>query len=129
MTAEQRPEHAEPAEELSSIVRPYAWTGGRTRAAHKLEMETLVSTSVRADEAIDTLRSEHQSVARLCRRSMSVAEVGALLSLPLGVVRVLLDDMAGLGLVDVHRTRTGPDERPDLELLARVRRGLANLGS
>jgi Protein of unknown function (DUF742) len=127
MSMTERPGPAEPAEELSSIVRPYAWTGGRTRAAHKLEMETLVSTSAHADQSIGTLRSEHQSVARLCRRSLSVAEVGALLSLPLGVVRVLLDDMAGLGLVDVHRTQTGPDDRPDLELLARVRRGLANL--
>ncbi len=121
------PAPAEQIEELSSSVRAYAWTGGRTRANHQLEIETLVSTTARAEELLDALRSEHQSVARLCRHSKSVAEVGALLSLPLGVVRVLLDDMAGMGLVQVHRTSTGTDDRPDIELLERVRRGLANL--
>lgn len=119
---------AEPVERYSSSVRAYAWTGGRTRPSVTLEVETLVSTTEQAEGIFDALRSEHQSVAVLCRRSISVAEVGALLSLPLGVVRVLLDDMAGLGLIEVHRTHTGPDDRPDLELLERVRRGLANLG-
>lgn len=113
---------------VSSSVRAYAWTGGRTRPKVTLEVETLVSTTAQAMDMLATLRSEHQSVALLCRRSISVAEVGALLSVPLGVVRVLLDDMAGLGLIKVHRTHTGPDERPNLELLDRVRRGLINLG-
>jgi hypothetical protein len=43
------------------------------------------------------------------------------------VVRVLLDDMAGLGLINVHGAQSGPDDRPNLELLERVRRGLVNL--
>lgn len=118
----------EPVETYSSSVRAYAWTGGRTRPNVALEVETLVSTTAQALDTLATLRSEHQSVALLCRRSISVAEVGALLSLPLGVVRVVLDDMAGLGLIEVHRTLTGPDDRPNLELLDRVRRGLINLG-
>lgn len=116
-----------PGEEASSAVRAYAWTAGRTRASWQFEIETLVSTTARAEDMLDTLRSEHQVVARLCRHSLSVAEIGALMSLPIGVVRVLLDDMAGLGLIDVHPTPTGPDDRPDLELLDRVRRGLTNL--
>ena len=124
-----RPEQPEP-EEYSSSVRAYAWTGGRTRPRTTLEIETLVSTTARAEDSLDAMRSEHQSIARLCRSSKSVAEVSALLSLPLGVIRVLLDDMAGLGLIEVHRTHHGePDERPGLELLERVRRGLVNLGA
>lgn len=123
------PAPVQPVEQLSASVRAYAWTGGRTRAVRELGIETLVSATARAEELLPVLRSEHQSVARLCLRSTSVAEIGALLSLPLNVVRVLLDDMAGLGLVDVHRSRTGPDERPDLDLMERVRRGLANLRS
>jgi hypothetical protein len=114
--------------ENAAIVRAYAWTGGRTRSDIQLEIETLVSTSDRGAELINTLSAEHQSVARLCHQSKSVAEIAALLSLPLGVARVLLGDMAGLGLVDVHAKRTdGPDDRPDFELLQRVLRGLANL--
>jgi hypothetical protein len=53
--------------------------------------------------------------------------VAALLSLPLGVIRVLLGDMATLGLIDVHDNPTGRDDRPDVELMERVLRGLSNL--
>jgi hypothetical protein len=111
----------------ASSVRAYAWTGGRTTSDFHLEIETLVSTSRQAEQQLTTLRTEHQSVARLCRDSRSVAEVGALLSLPLGVVRVLLGDMATLGLIDVHSNPIGRDERPDLDLMERVLRGLTNL--
>ncbi|MFL6126604.1 DUF742 domain-containing protein [Actinophytocola sp.] len=116
-----------PQEENAASVRAYAWTGGRARPSAQLEIETLVSTTGRAEELMHTMRSEHQSVARLCRQTRSVAEIGALLSLPLGVVRVLLDDMAGLGLVTVHTTRPTGDGQPDLDLLRRVLRGLSNL--
>ena len=58
----------------------------------------------------------------------SVAEIGALLHLPIGVVRVLLDDMAGLGLVTVHNETTA-DERPDVALMQHVLHGLTNLRS
>lgn len=116
-----------PREENAASVRAYAWTGGRTRTTTVLEIETLISTSTRADELMHTMRSEHQSVARLCRDSKSVAEIGALLSLPLGVVRVLLDDMAGLGLVTVHSNQSLGDGQPDMDLLRRVLHGLSNL--
>ena len=114
-------------EENAASVRAYAWTGGRTRASFQLQIETLISTTARAEELFHTMRTEHQSVARLCTRSTSVAEIGALLSLPIGVVRVLLDDMAGLGLVTVHRNQTTGTGQPDVELLGRVLRGLSNL--
>lgn len=39
-----------------------------------------------------------------CRRPVSVAEVAATLSIPLGVARVLLSDMAELGLLHIHGT-------------------------
>jgi Protein of unknown function (DUF742) len=113
--------------EIASSVRAYAWTGGRTRSDFQLDIETLVSTSNRAEHLINSLRTEHQSVARLCHYSKSVAEVGALLSLPLGVVRVLLGDMASLGLIDVHKNPTAGGEQPSMELLERVLNGLANL--
>jgi uncharacterized protein DUF742 len=121
------PAEEEPEEELPSIVRAYAWTGGRVRTHQQLEIETLVSATALADAQAAELSSEHESVAKLCRRSVSVAEISALLSLPLSVVRVLLDDMARLGLVDIHHNETSFDDRPDMELLERVRRGLSNL--
>jgi Protein of unknown function (DUF742) len=121
-----RPPRVEaPVETDAAIVRAYTWTGGRTRSSIPLEIETLVSTTQRAEALMNGLRSEHQAVAQLCRRAKSVAEIGALLSLPLNVVRVLLEDMARLGLVEVHQAVSG--DTPDLELLHRVLRGLTNL--
>ncbi len=117
----------EPGEENAAAVRAYAWTGGRTRSSGRLEIETLVSTARKAEEMYHQLRSEHQAVARLCHQTKSVAEIGALLSLPIGVIRVLLDDMAGLGLVDVHHNQTTGTGEPDMELLSRVLHGLTNL--
>lgn len=119
-------EEPPPFEENAASVRAYAWTAGRTQSSGRLEIETLISTATRAEELFTTMRSEHQSVARLCRQTKSVAEIGALLHLPIGVVRVLLDDMAGLGLVTVHHNQT-TDELPDLALMRRVLRGLSNL--
>jgi hypothetical protein len=48
------------------------------------------------------------------------------LDLPLGVIRVLVGDMADEGLVVVHRpAQTG--DRPDLALLERVLYGLRSI--
>jgi hypothetical protein len=55
----------------------------------------------------------------------SVAEVSALVSLPIGVVRVLLSDLMEQGLIQVQATitdRSSTDER--IELIERTLRGL-----
>ena len=114
--------------ELSSAaVRPYAWTRGRTRSGLELQIETLVSTSSRGRDQLALLQFEHRSVAELCERAHSVAEVAALLSVPLGVAKVLLGDMAGLGLVVVHRSSGSNGDIPDLALMERVLSGLRRL--
>ena len=58
--------------------------------------------------------------------SMSVAEISAYLSVPLGVARVLVGDMTEEGYVDFNRGRPSGD-RPDLKLLERVLDGLQAL--
>ena len=70
---------------------------------------------------------EHRAVAELCEQTRSVAEVAALLSLPLGVARVVLGDMAGLGVVTVHQTASSAGSAPDLALMERVLSGLRRL--
>ncbi|SDG24801.1 Protein of unknown function [Lentzea fradiae] len=116
----------EPAVETSSsIVRAYAWTGGRTISEVNLEIESLVQVNDRSSTAV---RPEHQDVLALCHSPRSVAEIAALRGLPLGVTKVLLGDMAVNGLIDVHRTASSyGDERPDGELLERVLAGLRRL--
>lgn len=111
----------------ASAVRPYTWTRGRTRSGFDLAIETLVSTSNRGREQMGLLQVEHRAVAELCEQARSVAEVAALLSLPLGVARVLLGDMAGLGIVTVHQTASSAGTVPDLALMERVLSGLRRL--
>ncbi|GAA0512058.1 hypothetical protein GCM10011581_02360 [Saccharopolyspora subtropica] len=116
----------EPAAPTASSIRSYTWTGGRTRSNHKLELETLVSTSENYRPGT-ALRLEHQSIAELCQHPRSVAEVGALLSVPIGVARVLLADMAELGLITVHQTVSESGSAPHMLLMERVLSGLRRL--
>jgi hypothetical protein len=116
--------HPAPA---ASVVRPYTWTGGRTAPVIDLAVETLVSTSEHGHDVAVLTSEEHRAVAELCRDPRSVAEVAALLSLPLGVIRVLLADMADIGLVVVHSSANGSSNTPDMALMERVLSGLRRL--
>ncbi len=111
----------------ASVVRPYTWTGGRTSPVFDLAVETLVSTSEHGHNMAALTSEEHRAVAELCRDPRSVAEVAALLSLPLGVARVLLGDMAGIDLIVVHRTANSSGDTPELALMERVLSGLRRL--
>ena len=114
-------------EASASAVRPYTWTGGRTSPVFDLEVETLVSTSEHGRDVAALTSVEHRAVAELCRDPRSVAEVAALLSLPLGVARVLLGDMADIGLIVVHRKANTSGDTPEIALMERVLSGLRRL--
>ncbi len=111
-------EWSEPAAS-ASVVRPYTWTGGRTSPVFDLAVETLVSTSAHGHDVAVLTSAEHRAVAELCHDPRSVAEVAALLSLPLGVARVLLADMANIGLVVVPASAYSPADTPDMALMER----------
>jgi hypothetical protein len=104
------------------FVRPYTLTAGRTRSKVDLPMEaTLVrepsAAGIRPEGAIGL-------ILEVCD-ARSVAEVSALASMPIGVVRVLLGDLVEQGLVRVQATITessSKDER--IELIERTLRGL-----
>jgi hypothetical protein len=123
---EEEPEFDE-GEDSASIVRAYAWTRGRTKSDYHLEIETLISTTDKGRNPAALVQAEYRSVATLCAHPRSVAEVAALLSLPLGVAKVLLGDMAGLGLVTVHESASVAGNSPDLALMERVLSGLHRL--
>lgn len=120
-------------------VRPYSLTGGRTRFDHVLLVETFVG-AIGALEAAEERREltngnltsrvmpEMRAIVELCRRMRTVAEIAALLRMPLGVVRVLLSDLADQGKIRVYGTGTGHGTgRPDRALLERVLSGLRRL--
>lgn len=111
----------------ASFVRPYAWTRGRTRPAYDLAVETLLSTTAQGRDPAQVVQYEHRMIADLCAQPKSVAEVAALLRLPLGVARVLLGDMAAHGSIVVHETASSTGDSPDMALMERVLSGLRRL--
>jgi hypothetical protein len=129
-----RPSVVPPEEEqaplpwASAIVRPYARTRGRTRPSHDLALEALVSTSQWAAAARGGQQTaQGRMIIDLCVRPRSVAEVAALLSVPLGVARVLVGDLATDGSVVVHSTGGVGVDGPDVEFMHRVLVGLRRL--
>jgi hypothetical protein len=112
--------------DVSSLVRPYTVTGGRTRPRYDLPIEALISAAPYPRRDITTLTPEYKAIIDLCRNWRSVAEVSALLRLPLGVTRVLIADMAHEGLLRVHQSPFA-EGQPDLQLLERVLSGLRKL--
>ena len=109
----------------SQLVRPYSWTGGRTTSPVNLEVETLVSATGRPADPAGP--AEHRTILGLCATPRSVAELAALLKMPLGVTRVLLGDLAAAGNVTVHRTVSPADTAADVALMQRVIAGLQRL--
>ncbi|WP_019809169.1 DUF742 domain-containing protein [Saccharomonospora halophila] len=117
----------EPEDTSSGLVRPYFRTRGRTKPDYDLAVEALISTSERG-RRLDRVRvPEHRSICGLCLDTRSVAEVAALLGMPLGVVRILVGDVAGLGLVLVHSASSMVGDRPSIEFMERVLSGLRRI--
>ena len=106
-------------------VRPYAITGGRTRATTEVPIEAIVYRTPRGEDAVASLSLERGQILTLLATPQSAAEISARLRLPLGVARVVLGDLVDDGYVALNtRSATG---RPDLRLLERVLDGLQAL--
>jgi uncharacterized protein DUF742 len=104
------------------LVRAYTITSGRTQTTVDLPMEATLRILPRDAEA--PLSPPARQVLDVCDQR-SVAEVSALVAMPIGVVRVLLGDLVEQGLVRVQATITehsSKDER--IELIERTLRGL-----
>jgi hypothetical protein len=108
------------------LVRPYTVTGGRTQPRYQLAIEALVTATVLEPRDLSVLAPECQAILQFCRDWRSVAEVSAVLRLPLGVARILIADMGADGLVRIHQ-RDDSEGRPDLNLLERVLSGLRKI--
>ncbi|WP_198943034.1 DUF742 domain-containing protein [Actinophytocola xanthii] len=88
----------------------------------RLAIEALVITSEQGHAAADSLPAEQRAICGLCHESRAVAEVAARLSVPLGVARELVSDLASDGLVVVHQT--AGEDGPPYDLMERVLDGL-----
>jgi DNA-binding transcriptional ArsR family regulator len=109
------------------VIRPYALVGGRTQPAGGGFNLIAMVAAVRGTTADpSSLEPEHLLVLRICRRPTSVADIAAELSLPLGVVRIILADLREQGLVMIRRP-VPPAQLPNIEILRRVANGLRRL--
>ncbi|WP_041254842.1 DUF742 domain-containing protein [Frankia sp. EAN1pec] len=109
----------------SKRIRPYALTGGRTRARHHLLVETLVSVPSYDPTLSDTLMPESKALYERARSQLSIAELSVMLSIPLGVVRVLISDLAAQGAILIHPT--AHTYHHDRNVLERILSGLREL--
>ncbi|MEV7418834.1 DUF742 domain-containing protein [Streptomyces sp. NPDC089919] len=103
--------------------RPYTLTRGRIHASRPLRLETLVQAAP-GPAAHRPPLPEHEQILARCEHPRSVAEVSALLGIPLGVIRVLIADLADSGLLQVHEH---DDRSASTTMLERVLRGLERL--
>jgi hypothetical protein len=123
LTARGDPHDTTPAPDATAVsrLRPYLLTSGRVEPVDQtLEIEAQVVTTELGATA--HLSFEHRDIVELCATTMSVAEVAATLELHIGVVRVLVADLAALGYLLVVRPSFPLSQDPSL--IERVIRGL-----
>ncbi len=106
------------------LTRPYVLTGGRTRSAADLPLEAIVVTE--RDSLAIGAAPELRAIVELCEEPHSIVEIAAILEMPIGVVRVLVGDLTGEGILSVGATAsTVLDER--IRVLERLLEGVRGL--
>lgn len=107
------------------VSRPFIVTGGRTQPRGAWRFD-LVDTVVRTSKEAAYHSPERSRILELCHVPVAVAELAAAIELPLGVVRVVLDDLLNENLIEVTAAAPrGPVT--DLRLLRQVLDGLQRL--
>ena len=97
------------------VARPYTLTGGRTHSrgeTHFDLIDVVVATGKRTPDTV-AVGPELRQILDLCRRPIVVADLASQIGLSLGVLRVLLGDLAYEGKITILRAPRGPvtDER------------------
>jgi hypothetical protein len=113
--------------EETNAVRPYAVTGGRTRpSSASLPIEALVQ-SLRAPAP--GMTAETVKILDLTAvEFLSIAELSAHVKLPVGIVRVIVSDLADEGKVRIHGIANGQAGlATSLSVLESVLNGISSL--
>jgi hypothetical protein len=109
------------------LVRPYTLTAGRTTSDLNLPFETPISAIVRGPAPRWPANDVRADIIRLGADNVSVAEIAARLTLPLGVARVLIGDLVSDGYLRTHLTLATATVEDRRELMGRTLRGLRAL--
>jgi hypothetical protein len=109
------------------VSRPYTVTGGRTRqrTTVSFDLVDLLGRTLRpvGDGAFTP---ERRAIIDMCEEPITVADLASALGLPLGVVRIILDDLVHDGLIEIRMAALrGPVT--DTRLLERVIAGIRAL--
>ena len=113
--------------EAGPVVRPYAVTKGRTLPSGGMWaglIDVVAGTGKQTSEGV-LQGPEHRRILSLCRYPIPVADLTSEIDLPLGVVRVLLGDLAEAGMVRIISARQEPEA--EQRLLRMVLDGLESL--
>jgi Protein of unknown function (DUF742) len=112
-------------QEAGPVVRPYAVTKGRTQSATAFGLiDVVMATGERPSEQFRP-GPEHRRILGVCRRPVPVVDLTSEIDLPLGVVRVLLGDLAEDGMLRIVSAQRQPVS--DHRLLKMVLDGLESL--
>jgi hypothetical protein len=107
-----------------TVVRPYMLTGGRTSSSLGVfELHAPVLALIGTEQIARRATPEARRIVELCQTPMSVAELSARLSAPVGVVRVLVGDLVDAGMIQVRQTEDRSEHR-DVRLLERLLEGI-----
>ena len=124
---------SEQVEYEARTVRPYAVTGGRVRSARSdLPLEALVEVMPGAVASTGLTPEKRAIIQHASAGYISVAELSALLHLPLGVIRILVSDLTDANFVRVHTSQpvevnTGESPALSLSVLESVLNGISAL--
>jgi hypothetical protein len=113
--------------EAGPVVRPYAVTKGRTQPRGEQPFGLIDVVFATGEQPPEHFRPgpEHRRILSLCHRPTPIADVIFEIDLPIGVVRVLLGDLAGEGMLRVIFTQSEPGT--EQRLLRMVLDGLESL--
>ncbi len=114
--------------EAGPVVRPYALTRGRTQAAGPLSLGLVDVVLTVSDHPGEGFRPspEQRRILRHCRQPATLADLASDMDLPVGVVRVLVGDLAHHRMVEL--TQSAPFEpAASTRLLREVLDGLRAL--
>ena len=114
-------------QEAGPVVRPYAVTKGRTAPSGGAWFGLIDIVVGTGEQTSRDFRPgpEQRRMLRLCRRPVSVVDLTSELDLPLGVMRVLLGDLAEAGMVRIIPAQH--QREPDQRLLRKMLDGLESL--
>lgn len=87
----------------AEVVRAFMVTRGRTTAmSEEFALETMVSPTTRGRSKAASLRFERQRIVNQFAEPIAIAEIAAVLGLPIRAVQVLASEMISDGLLQRH---------------------------